>query len=84
MARAVPLVALHSQSENCQWLFEEEKQEKELFTQEKNNICQGQFIKEYHFQMTPLYRVIKMILKIKQNPCRQIEDFFCEGRLSGT
>lgn len=29
---AVSLVALHSQAENSQWLFEEEKQEKEHFS----------------------------------------------------
>lgn len=44
LARAVPLVALHSQSENCQWLFKEEKQEMELFTRKKIIFVKGSLL----------------------------------------
>lgn len=44
LASAAPLVALHSQSENCQWLFEEEKQETELFTRKKIIFVKGSLL----------------------------------------
>lgn len=54
LARAIPLIALHSQSENRQRLFKEEKQEKKLFSQEKIYIfVKGSLLKNVISRLLP-------------------------------